>query len=322
MVPILDWIQRIQPRRRPAAQQQAWLGIHLGSDKLTAAVVAWPPEARPRLQACAAFDGEHATPQMMQWHKTLQRHQRGPANLLLESHDYQLMVLDVPPVALEERREAIRWRLRDLIDFPAEEVALDCIEIPATNPGEQANKLLTVVSKREVIGPWMQRFQDGGVPLGAIDIPELALRNVALLAGQDTAHAYLHVGLETTRLLMLWQRELCAFRQLDVNASQWANGDDTDRSDLADRLALEIQRSADAFARQYNAADFTSLWVSGATDVAALCQALAPLVTVPIKPLLLQEWVDGVDSDILTNLGHRIDYTLAIGAALRSETEA
>lgn len=320
MVVILDWLQRFK-QQGPAAQHRPWLGVHLGSDKLTAAVISWT-EGKPCVQACAAFDGEQATPQMLHWHKVLPRHQRGTVNLLLESHDYQLMVLDMPPVALEERREAIRWRLRDLIDFSAEEVALDCIEIPAPHPGEQANKLLTVVSKRGVVGPWMQRFQDGGVPLTAIDIPELALRNVALLAGQATAHAYLHIGLETTRLLMLWERELCAFRQLDVNASQWANGDETDRADLADRLALEIQRSADAFARQYNAADFTSLWVSGAGDVNSLCQALSPLVTVPIRPLLLQEWVDGIDGDTLMDLNHRIDYTLAIGAALRVEADA
>jgi MSHA biogenesis protein MshI len=298
--------------------------VHVGSDRLTAAVVTGTAGGKPRVQACASFDGEHATPQMLHWHKALPRGRRGKASLLLEAHDYQLMVLDVPPVALEERREAIRWRLRDLIDFPAEEVALDCIEIPATHPGEQANKLLTVVSKRGVVGQWMQRFQDDGQPLVAIDVPELALRNVSLLAGQDSAHAYLHVGLETTRLLMIWQRELCAFRQLDVNASQWANGEDMDRADLAERLALEIQRSADAFARQYNAADFTNLWVSGAVDVVGLCDALTPLVTVPIKPLVLDQWIewDGGGEQQVLDLGRRIDYTLAIGAALRVEAEA
>lgn len=279
-------------------------------------------DGKPKVQVLSTFEGEQATPQLLQWHKGLARGQRGAACLLLEAHDYQLLVLDMPPVALDERREAVRWRLRDVIDFPAEEAALDCIDIPATNAGEAATKLLTVVSKRAVVGEWMQRFQDGALPLAAIDIPELALRNVALLAGQDTAHAYLHVGLETTRLLMLWQRELCAFRQLDVSASQWANADTLDRSDLADRLALEIQRSVDAFARQYHSADFSHLWVSGAGDVAGLCEALMPLVTVPIKPLLLKEWIEWDEGTQVMDLTRRIDYTLAVGAALRCEAEA
>jgi MSHA biogenesis protein MshI len=298
-----------------------WLGVHLGTDKTTAAVVT-PAGAngKPCVRACGAFHGDTATAQLLQWHKGLVRGQRGMPNLLLQAQDYQVM--DMPPVAMEERREALRWRLRDVIDFPAEEAALDCIEIPATSPGEASTKLLTLVSKRDIVGRWMQRFQDGGQPLTAIDIPELALRNVALLAGQDTAHAYLHVGLETTRLLMLWQRELCAFRQLDIHASQWANADPVDRTDLSDRLALEIQRSADAFARQYNVADFTNLWVSGAGDVQDLCDALTPLVTMPVQALRLTDWLDWSASDEVANLGQRIDYTLAVGAALRSEATA
>ncbi len=300
-----------------------WLGVHLGTDKTTAAIVT-PAGAKgkPCVRACSAFQGESATAQLLQWHKGLARGQRGMPTLLLEAHDYQLMVMDMPPVAMEERREAVRWRLRDMIDFPAEDVALDCIEIPATGLGEAATKLLTLVSKRDIVARWMQRFQDADQPLSAIDIPELALRNVSLLAGQDTAHAYLHVGLETTRLLMLWQGELCAFRQLDIQAAQWAQADLLDRADLSDRLALEIQRSVDAFARQYNVADFTKLWVSGAGDVQDLCDALTPLVTVPIQALRLKEYVDWSAADDVTDLGQRIDYTLAVGAALRIEAEA
>ncbi len=290
----------------------------------TTAIIVVPGDAKrkPCVQACSVFQGESATAQLLQWLQKLPRSQRGSTNLLLQAQDYQLIVMDVPPVVVHERREALRWRLRDLIDFPPEDAALDCIEIPATNLGEAATKLLTLVSKRDVVAHWMQRFQDAGQPLSSIDIPELALRNVSLLAGQETAHAYLHVGLQATRLLMLWQGELCAFRQLDIHANQWDRANSDERLDLSERLALEIQRSADAFARQYNVADFTNLWVSGACQVEDLCAALEPLVTVPIQELRLKDWVDWSVTEQVADLSERVDYTLAVGAALRSEASA
>lgn len=308
----------------PAAKRQGqWLGVDMSVDATTAILmVPGDGQRKPCVQACGVFQGEGATAQLLQWQQKLHRGQRGSCNLLLQTQDYQLIVMDVPPVGLQERREAVRWRLRDLIDFPPEEAALDCIEIPATTVGEAATKLLTLVSKREIVARWMQRFQDAGQPLSAIDIPELALRNVSLLAGRETAHAYLHVGLQATRLLMMWQGELCAFRQLDIHAAQWAQANAMERLDLSERLALEIQRSADAFARQYNVADFTNLWVSGAAEVEDLCAALTPLVTVPIEELRLKDWVDWSVADEVANLSERVDYTLAVGAALRSEVSA
>lgn len=314
----MGFVRQWFTRQARSPNDRGWLGVHARGTRIAAAFVRGEHDGKPTVGVCAAFDGDEAASRLLHWQRAQGEAARGQTSLLLDPHDYQILMVDAPPVSEEERRDAVRWRLKDMLDFPADEASIDCIAIPAAMPGEASHKLLAVVSKKATVGQWMLRYRDAGLSLTAIDIPELALRNVALLAGGETAHAFLHVGLEATQLIMLWQRELCAFRQLDLTAAQWATASEDARAELADRLSLEVQRTVDAFARQFSAADLAGLWVSSVTDPDGVSEALAPLVTLAIHPFRLEDQVNLEGTDKATDLGLGIDHTLSIGAALRA----
>lgn len=310
--------RRMLPRRK-ASPDAGWVGVHAAVGRITAALVHGGTDKQqpPRIGACVMFEGPCAADDLIRWHQGHREASRTASSVLLDPADYQILTLDVPAVPRAERRDAVRWRLKDMLDFPANEAALDCVDVPAVTAGDEPTKLLAVVSSQTTVARWMRRYHDSGLTLAAIDVPEMALRNVALLAGGDSAHAFLHIGLEATHLILLWQGELCTFRQLDINAPQLAAAGDEDKQPLLERLALEVQRTADAFARQFNTADLSGLWVSSLTGTDALVEALGPMVNLRIHAFHIERQVNLEGVAHATDLARRIDYTLAIGAALR-----
>ena len=80
---------------------------------------------------------------------------------------------------------------------------------------------------------------------------------------------------------------------------------------------MDIQRTADAFARQFHSADLAALWVSSVTKLDSLCAALTAQQSLPVRALQLEEHLDWAGPGKLVDLERSIDYSLAIGAALR-----
>ena len=53
-----------------------------------------------------------------------------PLSSLLAIGDYQLLMVEAPEVPPAELRAAIRWRIRDLIDFHIDDAVLDVFDVP------------------------------------------------------------------------------------------------------------------------------------------------------------------------------------------------
>ena len=314
-------IWRNRAERAQAATH--WVGVHCRGDHLFLAHVAQRADAKPRIAAVASFDGPQALDAMLVWQRQRQ-HSGAPAfsSLLLATADYQLLVLDAPAVPAAERSDALRWGLKDLLDGPVEEAAIDCIEVPAAMRGDAAQRLLTVVSKKATVREWMRRYRDARVPLSAIDVPELALRNLAVLSAGLEARAFLHLGLDKTHLILVWQGELCSFRELDISGTQYFHASEDERAVLADRLALEVQRTADSFTRQFHSADLSGLDVSSVGGLDDLLERLSNLVSLRVADFRVEERIDIDGVACHPDMTRRIDFTYAIGAALRQERNA
>ncbi|MBP9800751.1 MAG: hypothetical protein KBD39_11630, partial [Sterolibacterium sp.] len=50
--------------------------------------------------------------------------------LLLNPGQYQMLQIELPAVPDEEVKDAVRWSIKDMVDFPAELMSLDVAEIP------------------------------------------------------------------------------------------------------------------------------------------------------------------------------------------------
>jgi MSHA biogenesis protein MshI len=175
-------------------------------------------------------------------------------SLLLSQGDYLMLQVEAPNVPAEELRQAVRWRLKDLIDYPVEQATVDVLDIPSdpNNPG-RANFMYAVVAKNELVAERINRLMGkGGIPLKAIDIPEMAQRNVAALL-EDAGRGLAMLSFSQTGGLLTFTAggELYHARHVDTGLQQLMTQDEEQQSRIFDRVALELQRSLDNFERQF-----------------------------------------------------------------------
>lgn len=166
-------------------------------------------------------------------------------NWVLANTNYALLLVEAPNVAPEEMREAMRWRIKDLISYPAEQAILDVFELPAD--GSRNKKMLyVVVAEQQRIRDTLDLAQRARISLDSIDIAEMALRNIAELVSSDQRGvAIVRLRQGVGNLALIRQDKLYLSRQFDLNY----NGGLLD--DLPDEaLLLELQRSLDYYERQ------------------------------------------------------------------------
>ncbi len=110
------------------------------------------------------------------------------AHWVLPSDLYRLISIEKPSVPDAEIPSAIRWQIKDLIDFPIEQACLEYFNYPDNMPG--TTRIYVVVVHRSVIEQIVQYSEKAGLKLENISINELALGNLLtnqLHPGQNVA---------------------------------------------------------------------------------------------------------------------------------------
>ncbi len=304
----------LSSRRTPAAGAVA-LGMYAGSQKVTGVALQRRTGQPPRVTAAAAFEGATAAEHWMAW---AAHHPACSSTLLLHGGHYRILPLDASRVPLQERRSAVRLQAQELLDVNVDDTSIDCVEVPSAVQGQAASRVFVVAGMTQEVGRWMKHYRAAKLDLQAIDIPEMALRNLSSLAAGDSAHLYLHVGLNSARMVIVWRQELCAFRQFELSGRSIHRADDAAIEAQFDQLALDVQRTADAFGRQFHGADLQALWVSSVTRLDTVVQALSGLLALPVKRLVIEELVDWRAEQPALDHDAGLDHTLALGAALRT----
>ncbi len=235
---------------------------------------------------------------------------------LLEIGEYQmLMVESVANMAPDELKSAMRWKVKDMVDFPVEQATVDVVPIPGA-PG-RTPQAWVVAAKNEVIGERMARLDGAGVPLLAIDVVETAQRNVAALFEEDgRGVGYLYFD-EAGGLFTVTQGgELYLTRRLDITSKQIVDRPADQRGDLFDRITLELQRTLDNFERQAANVIVSRLVLGPEPEDTGLADFLRNSLSLPV--------VQGALSDVIEFPGGEPSahdqwrYLNLIGCALRT----
>ncbi len=175
-------------------------------------------------------------------------------SLLLAQGEYQLLQIEKPNVPANEMKQAVSWKIKDMIDYPVEQATIDVIDIP-TDPSNNNRQsyVYAVAAKNELIGDYIKRFiefSDSG--LEVIDIPELAQRNVAKFLEQEgRGLAMLSINSNGGLLTFTAGGELYHARHIDIDTKSMQSDDSARKSSVFERLSLEVQRSLDNFERQF-----------------------------------------------------------------------
>lgn len=244
--------------------------------------------------------------------------------VLLGAGSFQLLQTDAPAVPRAEWKEALRWKLKDLLDFAAEEAVFDVLDIPTEEfaPARQ-RAAFVVAAQRTQVAARIAPFTQANFPLAAVDIPETAQRNVAALFEPENRGLACIAFDETAALLTVtFHGELYAARRIEVSPAQIAAADEDRRAQLFERVALEAQRTLDAFDRQYSFMTVAKLLIAPRPELLGFADVLAANLYIPLETMDMSQVFDFEAGAPLMQPAEQSRLLYAIGAAMRLESAA
>ena len=247
--------------------------------------------------------------------------QLGRCQQVLMPGEYNLLQMDSPDMQGDELKAALRWKIKEMVDYPVEQATLDVMGITLEGAAAARGKqCYVVVAKNAVLTPKIQLFQDAKVLLEVIDIPEMAQRNVAaLFEVENRGLALLNFTAEGGLLTFTYRGELYSSRRIEISLEQLEQADEARRTDLFDRIALEVQRSVDNFERMYNFITLSRLMTADLPTVPGLFDYLKGYLSVKTEPMDLAEVIDFPTIPELRNVRRQSECLPVIGTALRME---
>ncbi len=241
-------------------------------------------------------------------------------SLLLAQSEYQLIHLERPNVPAEELKQAVSWKLKDMIDYPVEQATIDVIDIPADpNNTNRQSYVYAIAAKNELMSDYIQRligFSAAG--LEAIDIPELAQRNIAAYLEQEgRGLAMLSINSNGGLLTFTSEGELYLARSFEIDIQQIHSEDSARKSSVFERLSLEIQRSLDNFERQFPYVTINRLVLAPFMGREDFYDYLKSSLYIRIDRFDLADVFDLEDKVDLGDLAMQANLLPVLGAALR-----
>lgn len=237
---------------------------------------------------------------------------------LLPQGKYQVLQVEAPNVPQQELRQAVRWKIKDMLDCPADSATIDLLELPLDAASGRTRQLFVVAAGNGVIGEQMRTFDNAKVPLEVIDIPELAQRNVAALFEDENRGLAMLAFDDSGGLLTFTNKgELYLARRIEITAQQLIQADAERRTQLIERFGLELQRSLDHFDRQFNFIPLSRLLMAPVPEVPELPAYLAANLYVPVEVLDLAKVMDFPAVPELRNAGRQAQCLHLLGVALR-----
>ena len=304
-------LQRLRERNR-----DGWVAMAPLGQRVHVVHVVAPEGRRPALQWACEADWRDPAAAL----RALRRSHALPGNsvAVLQHKQYQLLTLDAPELPREEWRDAVRWRLKEMVDFAVDDAGVDVLDLPADPQQRRRASILAAVASRAVLSPLAEAGYAARSPWQAIDIPETALRNIAvLMAESGRGEALLHVGSSHSTLVVTAQGELLLSRSFDVSFDQLVEPDEAQRQQHYERASLELQRTLDNVERQFSHANLKQVQVVPGAPLQAFIDYVRDLVYVPVAAFDLAEAVDLSATPELREPRQQAAYLTAIGAALR-----
>ncbi len=302
--------------------QPGWMVVSADTDAIRLAHIERPALGKPRVDRWGIVKrDEHDGAELQQAAKEHELGQYRCATLLHPAQ-YQLLMVDAPNVPPEELRAAIRWRVKDLLEYHIDDATMDVLDIPVEKDAlAKSHYMYAVAAKNEIIREQVAKFERADIALQVIDVVETAQRNIAQL--YETAHR--GIGMLTFDgtggvFTLSFEGELYLARRLDITWAQLVSATEAQRQAYFERITVELQRSLDHFERQYQNITLSELLLGPMPENIGLLEFLRSQLYLPVRQINLADALEfvgtGPDVDQQWQLFH------VLGAALRVESKA
>ena len=253
------------------ASAKGRIGIAMSGGSLALAIVRRESGGAPILERCESVPLDlHAGPEAVAAALKALNLPDIAISVVLQPTEYQLALVETPDVPPAELRAAMRWRLRDTIDFRVEDAVIDVFDIPPQSRGSQGRMMYAVAARVQAVEKQSAMFA-GFSGFDVVDVPELCLRNLAgLLPTAASGLAMLHLGDSTATVVLVRGATFYFARQMNLSTRGAAAAGATLN---AESVLLELQRSLDYYERHFDQPPITRVAIAPAGERASALAA-------------------------------------------------
>lgn len=211
---------------------------------------------------------------------------------MLRAGEYDILMVEAPNVPRAEMKSALRWKVKDMVDYPIVDATVEFLTIPPAEGAAEgrSQQMYAILARNDVIQGRIEQFEKAGIALEVIDIPETAQRNIAALYEQpDRGVALAYFGPDSGLLTITHGGELYLTRRLDVGVEALATDPDGEDGGPLERVALEIQRTLDHFERQFRHVAVGKLLLAPTGRATRLPEVLRARFDLPVEQIDLGE---------------------------------
>jgi MSHA biogenesis protein MshI len=204
-----------------------------------------------------------------------------------------------------------------MVDYSIDDASLDFLAVPAGGAAEgRTEQLYAVLARNDLLEARVRKFDEAGIPLSVIDIPDTAQRNIAALyQSEERGVALAYFGRNLGLLTISHRDELYLSRRLELGIEELAEDADAAEGGAHERVVLEIQRTLDHFERQFRNLAVGRLLLAPSGRQTRLREFLSERFEMPVQQIDLTEVLsfgaDKPDEQTQWRLFHHF------GAALR-----
>lgn len=201
-------------------------------------------------------DRSNLQPLLMELSKKYQLEQK-TLSWVLQPEDYQLLLTEALPTPPSEFQQAIRWKIKDMVQIPMDDAIIDSFPMPKHLSPNAQEMIMVVVSRNSLLTSINEQMRLNKLHLTTIDIPELALRNITAQNDLDEKGiALLYVHDTYSQLIITRQKLLYLTRRLEygeqrIHTASEQAASDNNQSTTMDAFFLELQRSFDFYQTQW-----------------------------------------------------------------------
>lgn len=234
-------------------------------------------------------------------------------HVVLPPGQFKTYPIEKPKVEDAELADAVRWKVKDLLDFDLADAVTDVYESPADSLRGRPAQVNVVVSKSKVIQELVDLINQSGLELASIDIVDFAIRNVEHLISENNDRPIAVLYLRSGAGMMVLAKGSDVYLSRYFDFSSQALNEPSQQSTVIQQLALEVQRSFDYFESQMGQVPPQTIYLLGPNPNLPLTNMLGGSIAataelLDLSPLFIESKVCGLNE---------INTFAAMGGALR-----
>ena len=252
-----------------ALQQKGNVGIYLAADGIAVAEIVASDKLMPALKSCQYISASDPIERLKQFEHYIKQHalKKRRCSVVLDGAYYNLIQMAAPPVEDDELKNALRWSVKDFVDYPVDQAVIDVFRVPVQQ--NRAAKVFVVTSHREDIQRAVDFIRKSGLKLQSIDIEELSLGNIVRkIPGHEKGIALLNFEKHHGSINLYHDSALYLSRRIDTGLERMeelqsqGNALAVIEEQIYDPIILELQRSLDFYESEFAKPPISRLLVS------------------------------------------------------------